>query len=282
MQGLKCDTSLAGKCQILDFAQLPSGSEQGAHIQRIAAAQLQTAPNSIFIVQNLQRLSESGVPVVLQLLGARTTHHVKRAALLHDALSSLRFASFLLRIHTLAHTSKHNLRTALRAGEQGQLNQPECNVSTTGAAVLLVAPASEHSAAQQFEDTLSSTVGAASAAALARRVSAPELHLNTNELRVARQQAEAAEFAAQQRQAGDAAPAQQQETAAAVVKTEHAVGSADVAQMTIEDWADAETGGTPADPAPEAEGIAAVTPQRRDSVDSAGSDESAQSVHIEL
>ena len=70
MQNLGCTHDLGGKCVKLDVAELAAGGEQGAALQAAAAVQLKWTPDSIFAIFNLGKLDDSGVPVMLQLLGA--------------------------------------------------------------------------------------------------------------------------------------------------------------------------------------------------------------------
>lgn len=70
MQNIGCYHDLGGKCAKLDVAELSAGGEQGAALQAAAAAQLKWTADSIFAIFNLNQLDASGVPVILQLIGA--------------------------------------------------------------------------------------------------------------------------------------------------------------------------------------------------------------------
>lgn len=174
---------------------------------------------------------------------------------------------------------------SIHAGEGGHLNQPGCTVYTSGAVVLLLATDARASAVTDLERTLAAAVGAKSASALMRRVSSSVLRLDVADALPgkaqfgadrARSQAVAADSAVQH--GGREAAASEQ--AGGDAGTAHGVQADDV-----QGWAAAETGGTPAEPDESADSTAAVAPERRDSVGSEGSTDSAaseQTAHVEL
>jgi hypothetical protein len=130
------------------------------------------------------------------------------------------------------------------AGEHGQLNQPGCNVHTTGAVAMLLAPTADATSVDSLETRLSATLGESSAAALVRRVSRSVLHVRD------------APHAAENDVSGAAAKLDRDRPDSPSVIPER--------REDVRQWADAESGGTPADPADEVAGsVGADVPEQR-------------------
>ena len=171
------------------------------------------------------------------------------------------------------------------------MNEPKCVVYTSGAVVLLVSTDLGADPLQALEQQLAASVGASSASALVRRVSSSVLRLNAAAAEPAVAHARnnnAASAALDMAAAAQSHSAGAAERAAAGEGAVEAAGAGDGSDVSTDDvqaWADAESGGTPAEPAEEAEGTGTVVPERRDSVvsaDSADSVTSEQAVHVEL
>ena len=200
-----CYHDLAGKCCKLDLAQLGAGGEQGAMLQAVAAKQLTKTPDSIFFVVSPESLDTSGVGVMLQLLGARSRSRSRRAHL--SLWDNMLCAHYTLQL-AVSHLNDWGLQMLLLdarayAGEQGQLNQPGCDVLTSGAVALLLTPSGEEHAVTELERQLADAMGAASAAAVTRRVSQTTLHMKfalEGRNRVTKRQKASADAAKQQSQ----------------------------------------------------------------------------------
>lgn len=100
-QGLGCDGSLAGSCRVLDVAAAPAaGPEQAAHIHSLAAQQLQSKPDSVFIVLHSEQLKGDALAPMLQLLGARL--------LIATVMSAEKCVGFGLRSHSFMQRMSHS------------------------------------------------------------------------------------------------------------------------------------------------------------------------------